>query len=366
MERMSEKRKQILQMVEEGKLSVDEALTLLNSLEKDSANDSSYATPDKAELSPYVGGKQKKTYASKSSQSSLKEKLFTFVDQTVKKVKEGDLDFNFGPSIDVQHIFQQSEAYIQEIDVDLANGSVQLRPWGSTEVRIECEAAIYKVENSDEARRTFLQHTAFSIENGKLRFAIQQKQMKVKAIIYIPEMEYERVKLRMFNGSIDGERLSVRDLKAKTANGTIRFYDVNSHSLEMETSNGHMELSRILASKCELETINGMVKFDGDTKKIDVQTFNGDIDTYLKGERIEKAFFKTTTGSITLYTPPHLSVDGDLKSNFGNFTCTLPEMEIVDEKKETVMKQLRFKANIASPKGYKLLAESKTGSIVIK
>ncbi|MGV4965448.1 SHOCT-like domain-containing protein [Priestia aryabhattai] len=82
---MSEKRKQILQMVEEGKLSVDEALTLLNSLEKDSANDSSYATPDKAELSPYVGGKQKKTYASKSSQSSLKEKLFTFVDQTVKK-----------------------------------------------------------------------------------------------------------------------------------------------------------------------------------------------------------------------------------------------------------------------------------------
>ena len=183
MERMSEKRKQILQMVEEGKLSVDEALTLLNSLEKDSANDSSSATPDKAELSPYVGGKQKKTYASKSSQSSLKEKLFTFVDQTVKKVKEGDLDFNFGPSIDVQHIFQQSEAYIQEIDVDLANGSVQLRPWGSTEVRIECEAAIYKVENSDEARRTFLQHTAFSIENGKLRFAIQQKQLKVKAII---------------------------------------------------------------------------------------------------------------------------------------------------------------------------------------
>ncbi|MED4002005.1 DUF4097 family beta strand repeat-containing protein [Priestia aryabhattai] len=188
----------------------------------------------------------------------------------------------------------------------------------------------------------------------------------MKAIIYIPEMEYERVKLRMFNGSIDGERLSVRDLKAKTANGTIRFYDVNSHSLEMETSNGHMELSRILASKCELETINGTVKFDGDTKKIDVQTFNGDIDTYLKGERIEKAFFKTTTGSITLYTPSHLSVDGDLKSNFGNFTCTLPEMEIVDEKKETVMKQLRFKANVASPKGYKLLAESKTGSIVIK
>ncbi len=66
-------------------------LTLLNSLEKDSANDSSYATPDKAELSPYVGGKQKKTYASKSSQSSLKEKIIYICRSNGKKSKKKEI-----------------------------------------------------------------------------------------------------------------------------------------------------------------------------------------------------------------------------------------------------------------------------------
>ncbi|TYR80096.1 DUF4097 domain-containing protein [Priestia megaterium] len=362
---MNDKRKQILEMVEQGKLTVDEALTLLNSLDNSKQTVTS-KSKSATELTPYVGEPHNQSDSMQTEQTSFKDKLFTFVDQTVKKVKEFDLDFNFGPSIDVQHIFQQTEAYIQTIEIDVANGSVQLKPWGSPDIRIECQASVYKVENPDEARQTFLKHVSFSIENGKLRFNVQQKQMKVKAVIYVPETDYERIHIRVFNGPIEGERLNVQELKAKTANGLVHFHEVNSSQMEVETSNGHIELSHIFSSKCELETINGSIKFDGDCKKIDVQTFNGDIEAYLNGERVEVAFLKTTTGNIDLYTPSHLAVDGELKSNLGKFKCTLAQMEVIEEKKETVIKQLRFRGNTASPKSYKLLAESKAGSITIQ
>lgn len=361
---MLEKRKQILQMVEEGKLTVDEALTLLNSLEANP--EPTVKVNASSELTPYVGKSSSSSSTFKPSSASFKEKLFSFVDQTVKKVKDVDLDFNFGPSVKVQHIFQQTEAYIQAIDIDIANGSVKVKPWGSPDVRIECESDVYKVEGQEQARQAFLKDVLFSIENGKLKFNVQKKHMKVKATVYIPETEYERVNVRVFNGPIEGERLNVRELKAKTANGLIRFYEVNSGQLEAETSNGHIELSRVFSSKCEMATINGSIKFDGDYKKIDAQTFNGDIEGYLKGERVELAFLKTTTGHIELYTPSHLGIEGDLKSNLGKFVCNLPQMELIEEKKETVMKQMRFRAYLETAKSYKLLAESKAGSITIK
>lgn len=59
---------------------------------------------------------------------------------------------------------------------------------------------------------------------------------------------------------------------------------------------------------------------------------------YLKGECIEKVFFKMIIGSIMFYMLFYFFVDGDLKFNFGNFMCIFFEMEIVDEKKEMVMK----------------------------
>ncbi|MGK0699959.1 SHOCT-like domain-containing protein [Priestia flexa] len=173
---MLEKRKQILQMVEEGKLTVDEALTLLNSLE---ANPEANPEPavnvnTSSQLTPYVGKSSSSSSTFKPSSASFKEKLFSFVDQTVKKVKDVDLDFNFGPSFKVQHIFQQTEAYIQAIDIDIANGSVKVKPWGSPDVRIECESDVYKVEGQEQARQAFLKDVLFSIENGKLKFNVQK------------------------------------------------------------------------------------------------------------------------------------------------------------------------------------------------
>src|SRR5690606_144765 len=152
-----------------------------------------------------------------------------------------DLDFNFGNAVEVNHIFQHTDAYINRIDLDVANGSVTIHPWDAKDVRIECDAKVYKIENQEEARQEFLREVLFSIENGKLRFAIHKKQMKVHVKLYVPQEDYEHVKVRMFNGPISGEQLVAKDLRAKTANGAITLNKCTTSSMEIETANGHIK-----------------------------------------------------------------------------------------------------------------------------
>lgn len=364
---MTEKRKQILKMVEEGRLSAAEALTLLEALDYEEKKAKVKTDEMVQELSTVVsGGKKSSGYQQSPPQNSFKDKFLSFIDQTVKKVKDLDLDFNFGPSYEVRHIFQHSASVIRQIDVDVTNGSVELLPWESQDVRVECEAAVYKVESQDEARQSFLQDAVFGIDNGQLRFAVQKKHLKVKTKLYVPAAMYEFVKVRMFNGPIAAEGLQVRELKTKTANGAIKLKNIRAEEVELETAHGHISLDGSRARKCEAETINGLIRVDGVFETVDIQTFNGSITCYLKDDSTQKMFLKTTTGSIDVYVPDTLAVDGDLKSNLGNFTCLLRNLEIVEEKNETVQKALRFQANKVQARTCKLFAESKTSSITIK
>ena len=125
---------------------------------------------------------------------------------------------------------------LKEIDIDLANGMVKVLPWEQNNVRIECQAKIYRVETQDEARRKFLNEVVFMIDSQRLRFSTQQKWMKIEAVIYIPQTEYENIKIRMFNGSIESEHLTAENYKAKTANGKITLSDIKGSYAEAETN----------------------------------------------------------------------------------------------------------------------------------
>ena len=94
---MEEQRKRILKLVEEGKLSADEAITLFGALESDEQLKEEKMNALSTEVigDPY----EEKTEQSDEKQSSLGAMLMDWVDTAVKRVKELDLDLNFGKSI---------------------------------------------------------------------------------------------------------------------------------------------------------------------------------------------------------------------------------------------------------------------------
>jgi len=362
-----EERKRILKLVEEGKLTAEEAIILLEKLEQ-----GPQATEPESEivndLSTHVNfeQEQEKTEQTTYKQTSVKNKFVDFIDSAIKKIKDLDLDFNFGNAVEVSHIFQHSNVYLQEIDLDVANGSIDIVPWDENDVRIECDAKVYKIENQHEARQAFLKDVLFSIENGKLRFLIQKKQTKVKARIFIPRKHYEYIKIRMFNGPISTNGLSVTDFRGKTANGSIKLREFNATNIELEAVMGHIEVLDTTSKDCEIETINGTVNVSGSYEKLDLQSFNGNIVSTLHDDKCHTLHVKTTAGNIDIYTPVTSSIEGELKSNLGGFLCELPNMSVVEEKSEVVQKLLRFKTNQQVGKRCYIFADTKTGSVMIK
>lgn len=363
---LNEERKRILKMVEEGKLTVDEALTLLDELQKAQKTMEQKQEEIVNELSTAVKFEEaKKEDAYQEKFKSAKEKVFEFVDSALKKIKDLDLDFNFGHSVDISHIFHHSDVYIKDMDIDVANGSVKLAAWDQKDVRIECQAKVYRVENSEQARQNFLKDIIFAIEGQKLRFITQQKLMKVDAVIYVPAEQYERVRVRMFNGPISSEDLNVGDFRAKTANGKINLDRLNGRRAEVETANGNISLQNGSFDDVEVETINGAIKLDGDFRKMETQTFNGNITYNLRGNRSELIIAKATTGAVDLFVPEGIPVNGELKTNLGGFNVKLEGIQILEEKSEMIQKLLRFESVNHPERMLKAFVDTKTGSITI-
>src|SRR3954453_3907328 len=117
---MKEERKRILQMVEDGKLKVDEALSLLEELEKAQQTMEQKQEQMVHELSTEVkfdeGKKEENVY---SKIQFTKERIFDFVDSSLKKIKDIDFDLNFGQSVEISHIFHQGDVSFQDMDIHI-------------------------------------------------------------------------------------------------------------------------------------------------------------------------------------------------------------------------------------------------------
>jgi DUF4097 and DUF4098 domain-containing protein YvlB len=363
---MKEERKRILKMVEEGKLKVDEALSLLEELEKAQQTMEQKQEQIINELSTAVKFEEaKKEDTVNGKFQSTKEKIFEFVDSALKKIKDFDLDLNFGQSVEISHIFHHGEVYLTEMDIDVANGSLRVAAWDQNDVRIECQAKVYRVDTPEQARQNFLKDVIFAIEGQKLRFMTQQKWMKVDAVIYVPRSQYTKARVRMFNGEISGEDLNVGDFRVKTANGKINLNRLKGNRAEIETANGSIKILSSLFDDLEAETINGAIKLDGDFKKIETQTFNGNITYNLNGNRSELISAKATTGTIDLFVPEGIPVNGELKTNLGGFNIKLEGIQILEEKSEMIQKLLRFQSVNHPERMLRVFADTKTGSITI-
>ncbi len=371
---MQDEKKKILQSVQDGKMTAEEAFAILEELNQAAQESEKKEQKLKNELSTEVVQQEKKKsedhsthdydYFKKNFQSS-KEKILDFVESAFQKIKDTDLDFNFGKSIEISHIFQHGEAPIYEIDADIANGKTKIVAWDSQDIRVECKAKVYHAEDQDKAKEIFLKNVLFTIDDGKCKFYIQDKGIKVDVEMYIPKKEYEDIQIRMFNGGITTEALKAEHFKLKSANGALTLDGVNGESCELETGNGAITIQTAQFDKIEAETLNGAIHADGQFNKVDLQTFNGQINCHNEKVDSESINANSVTGKIQLSLAAGTAVSGELKSNLGSFNVSLEGINIIEEKSEVIQKVLKFKTVQEQPPVTHIFAESKTGAITV-
>lgn len=372
---MNEERKQILQMVESGKITVDEALKLMEAIEKTNQEPQAsfeHSTEQKAATEPSTYVNYDSNYSSSSGEQknykrhSFMDKFTDFIDSALQKIKDVDLDFNFGTPVEVNHIFQHRDVYLSNIHLDISNGNIKIVPWEERDVRIECKAKVYKSDKFDDAKTYFLKSVRFSIDGESMKFSVEPKQIKMSTVLYIPKAVYNEIHIRMFNGHVGGKQLEVNKLKVNTANGNIDFSNLKGQDFEFETANGHIKIVDSFSQEIEAETINGTVNVHGSFEKIDLQSFSSNIICKLQDSKSKLTYLNTKTGSIDLFLPTDLEVKGKIKSNIGGFKCELTDLEILDEKKDVIQKELNFIANSGKTEKLYVEASSNAGSILVK
>ncbi|HLU23015.1 MAG TPA: DUF4097 domain-containing protein [Bacillaceae bacterium] len=378
---MSQERKRILEMVQEGKLSAQEAIILLDAL--DGKSDVKASTQDSATTSTPVEettqeeastGKQEETNKNsekKDSDSfysqleSAGERIFDFVNNAFKKIKDIDLQFN--QSLDVPHTFQQDGSEIERIDIDVANGPVRIVGWDQQDVRVECDAKVYRSDDRESARNYFLENTVFSVDNGLLIFGTQSKWMKVETVVYVPKKQYKKLSIRIFHGGISAEGMDADYVTLKTTNGKVDITRINGEKIDIETVNGQVNVKQSQANKLEIETVNGTIDLPtGVYQDIDVKTFNGNINTILPSSGTRKIEAKVVTGNIYLDIPRSVSINGEVSSNLGSYKLDLHDINVMHEKREVIQKQVSFRRTGLGEEVIYVIADTKTGTVQVR
>lgn len=365
---MQENRKRIIEMVKEGKLTTEEALVLLDSIQNKRQTEDQKES-EKIEHTTYFEEQSQNTNESSEEKFSsqfneAKDKIMDFVNSAMKKIKDIDLQFN--QSVEFPHVFQQANATVSTIDIDVANGHVEVKAWDQPDIRVECQAKVYRKDNRDEARVFFMDNSSFYLENGLLRFSTQSKWMKVDTVVYVPRSTYEKASIRAFNGSVLGESLEVTDLRAKTANGKIHLKQVETDKVDMETANGKILIQESKANRLTAETMHGSIDVEGKYHMVDLQTLNGNLSCVLNNNETDTLHMKAVSGNIHVYVSDDLMIEGQCKSNLGNVKVQLENMDVLEEKKEVMLKQLRFKRSGLTEKPLHLFAETRTGTVYVQ
>lgn len=350
---MREEKRRIFNLVKEGHLSVEEAMILLDNLE------------NKEQPSNDTFEEAKKEDMFNQNLKNIKDKVFGFVDSAVKKVKEVDLDFNFGNSVEVQHEVVLPAESIESLEVDIANGSVTVLPWNQDEVKMNFQVKIYRVEDADLGLKKFLHELNYKQADKTLRLSIEPKTMKVETTIYVPLKKYHSMKLRSFNGNILAENLDVENCRMKTANGDIELKSYNAHSVELETANGNIQVLDVKMDHVEVESLNGKLNLVGDFEEVEAESFNGDITVKLANRRAKELFLDCKTGMINVDMLEDYSLKGKVKTNLGQLAINLDQLEILEEKRDLMQKYLRFNTVAPNAPELKVVATTKAGSINI-
>ncbi|MGN1399905.1 MAG: DUF4097 family beta strand repeat-containing protein [Bacillus sp. (in: firmicutes)] len=364
---MNVEKQRILKLVEEGKITSSEALTLLELLEEEQKNKDSKEKEIISDLSTVVTldeEEQKQQNEEKYTEkkvASAKDMILDFMDNLVAKVK--DMDLNFTKSSDVTHIFQDLNKDFKDISIEAANGNVELHVWDEESVKVEVEAKVYRTDQAEEARKWLLEEIHFDVKDDKLIYTVGQKWMKVDSKMFIPRNQFDKVRIRLFNGAIVADDLMFGKLNVKTANGKISLSNMTGGSIDAETANGGIELANLNVEKLECETINGAVTALGSFEQAEVETFNGHIQLKGFGEDAQSIRAKSTSGAITITLPAGAGAKGEISANLGGLHVEVPGMRILDEKKEVIQKVIKF--DHESETGIQIYADSKTGSVSV-
>lgn len=390
-----DERKRILKLVEDGTISADEAINLLEALSKQ--KDSAQATPPSTYVEPIQtqGQEQQSTYEQQDQKrkttgfedlfsklgnnkkmdellhelrhdlSEFSGRMMTLMNTTLSKVKDFDVEFPFGEKLEFDKNYSFNVDEVKGFEIDIPNGRVTIEKGLEPTIQVETHVKTSKTESELETMERFTEGLV-ELKDDKIEITTQAKMAHVAVRILVPEKHYDVFLIRLLNGGISINNVDAKLVKAKTYNGSIKVEDVTFEHADLQSANGSIEARGIKGDDIEAETANGRVYIDGALREVEAESVNGHVVVTTTSSNPHKVKARTVAGSVELYVPKGVSLDGQVTSNFGRTDVGLPDVTTRLEEDQFLLKTLRFDKIIADAPVLKLVGESRTGSIIVR
>lgn len=306
---MNDEKQLILQMLKEGKITVEEANELLNAIgNKKSHNDNDFM----AKINQSIESVIKKTTDAFESISNIDLDNIDINQYTIK----GQVNTSKEMRIDDE---------INSINIDIPSGKILIERASDSAITINQDTWAKKGE--------LLDYLDIEIIEDDLNISINEKYHNLEATSIIKlglgKNLYENLNINLVNGNIgiedvDFTETTINSINAKVnvinsqgnievqnTNGKIDIKNTNG-DLTVDNVNGSIYLANISGDKAEIDAVSGNIRVDGlNTKTLLAETDSGNIRVYNIKDS-EKMDLNSGFGNIVIDSE---SYAGDIKAD---------------------------------------------------
>ena len=397
---MQEQRKRILQLVENGTITAEEAIGLLEKLSAKNESTPPQVQPvvpltekedEPLKAEPFEEApkeESKKTGFEDIFGKSFNDKEFNqkvedfmgdikkdlsqfstrmtgIVGAALTKLKDLDIETPFGEKVDFAKTYAYPATDIRSIELDIANGKIDVVKATDELVTIQVNGKA-QLKGTEEETIAQITEELVTKTDDKIHMKSENKFTQIKVKIAIPEKHYDVFIARLLTGAISVENLDAKLIKARTYNGTIRLEESTFDHAELQTSNGAVEARKIKGDDLEIETANGRIYVDGELKEVEAESMNGTVAITTTSKEAHKLKARALAGSVEIYVPKTVALEGQIYSNFGKADVGLSDATLYEEEEQFLLKSVRFTKELEGAKLLKITGESRTGTVLVR
>lgn len=355
---LSEERMLILKMVQEGKISSEEAAKLLEALEggapkQGTTENASRQQRQQADFNDELNKMKerlktwkndfKKEYNEKEFDkvveelSSKAEKIGKNVATATVGIVDRVIDyvgsfvdtnaFNmFGSYTAVDKSFEAVAADGMDLNIEAVNGNISVRKHLDSKIVIKT-----RVKSPQSNVDNIL---VYSEEGNAVSLTVNKVgNLSVSHEVFVPDTRFGTVKLETSNGKIYVEDSKSEKLEALTRNSNIELMGVNADLVKVDTKNAKVQISYAVGKKIDVNTNNALIDMKHiKAEEIDTITTNGRIFVEnvqnLEGASEVNMNLRTTNGGIKVNMNDMESRGYKVKAKTtnGSVNLLIPEM----------------------------------------
>ena len=409
-----DERTRILKLVESGVITAEEAISLLEKLSQEKAPQQSGSAPDvveaeqSSEITPVKTEPKQESFAGeqfdgadsfgeneqqkeekhttgfedifgkafnnkkmeqvfndiRQDVTEFSDRMMTFMNTTLSRVKSGEVPF--GEKVEFEQSFAFPVADIKSFEIDIPNGKIDFVKSSDEQVLVKAfvKAPASKSED-DNVQAQFLDGFV-ELKDDKLDISTSWKLAYVELTISVPHKKYDVIVAKLLSGAVSLTGIDAKLLKTKTYNGSIKYHDGKFEHADFQTANGSIEVNAVEGADLEASTANGRVYIDGKLKEVDAESVNGHVVVTTTSSEAHKVKATTLAGSVELYVPKTVSLEGVVASNFGKVDVQLDEARVKAEEDQFLRKTIHFYKISEGAPLLKVNAESRTGAVIVR